>query len=918
MDIMALSNVWDPPSVIVLISVDRDFSYAMSSLCHQGYSVVIISLPDCTHASLKAFASATHDWYTDVLGVAPQNNGHATRNGTHPQSRGSMSSSTLQTSDVSLNALAACFTPSPPKTLFPIPIEPSSLADPPIDGVQNSSETLCEYSVPTSVTPAAAHVPDSPPSLPVVRGQRAESLGSPQDIQVFEPTKGEVDTVVSSNKEQPSVAPEIQDYGNEVSGQVHDQIEQDQEEDVPVMRHLSVSKVHPFSSVGSTPTDVVHECIHIDNADVDGKILVPSPIPSRESVQDERYRLEQMQIDSPRDALKTTHGSGSETPQTELGESTGRHPSHNFDAMKKLDKFLSGSHSNHGSPYVTCPDFVGGVRVEAVGTGSPSDPFADPVVYNANDLPGTSSYSNDRQHEPSAYGEAESPCYGDFEHDHESSSRSSSPEYVTTQRTIEESYFFPSESVDIPSLPVDIPLSSDDDDVASIIKPPPKTSSAFDAYQGEKTSAVVEEQRYEAYTPEPPSPSATRQEKGVARTDATSNEPIGYSSYNSTFSGCWDSRPTPTGHQASPGYRIIAESRPFRPHETTSSPSPVISSRSLGRISSAHSSAVSFHSIRSDSSGRDPSERALGKRPAAIVIAPPLSAGSYSSSSTETEIVYGWQCGTIEPATPERNERSLSSCSGSSPKTVPVVLSTFPDLSRAQTSPDRLSQQATVTPLNIIAAATRTKKSPVQTVASTSRVKTPANVQKFKPLIDVLRLEHREGRERLMSSDLGGKLLRHDANVYKKAGVNKLKLYLSSAQEAGVVSLHSVGIGGEIGVSLKRAYVVESLPPPPVPRPSSAPVAANILMSDTKESSNFGPLIAAMKLLSPSGHVVASILGSYLIKQDSKIYQKAGVSNFSQYMGKAESIGLVQFEGEHRDPKKWVVPGRNARLYGLK
>ena len=197
MDIMALSNVWDPPSVIVLISGDRDFSYAMSSLCHQGYSVVIISLPDCTHASLKAFASATHDWYTDVLGVAPQNNGHATRNGTHPQSRGSMSSSTLQTSDVSLNALAACFTPSPPKTLFPIPIEPSSLADPPIDGVQNSSETLCEYSVPTSVTPAAAHVPDSPPSLPVVRGQRAESLGSPQDIQVFEPTKGEVDTVVS-------------------------------------------------------------------------------------------------------------------------------------------------------------------------------------------------------------------------------------------------------------------------------------------------------------------------------------------------------------------------------------------------------------------------------------------------------------------------------------------------------------------------------------------------------------------------------------------------------------------------------------------------------------------------------------------------------------------------------------------------
>ncbi|KAG6918384.1 hypothetical protein DXG01_014785 [Tephrocybe rancida] len=54
------------PSTVVLISGDRDFAYAMSTLRLRGFKIVLIS-PGMVHRSLKAQASEYLDWNIDVL-----------------------------------------------------------------------------------------------------------------------------------------------------------------------------------------------------------------------------------------------------------------------------------------------------------------------------------------------------------------------------------------------------------------------------------------------------------------------------------------------------------------------------------------------------------------------------------------------------------------------------------------------------------------------------------------------------------------------------------------------------------------------------------------------------------------------------------------------------------------------------------
>ena len=54
------------PSTIVLISGDRDFAYALSTLRLRRYRVVLITLPNA-HSSLRAQASLCFDWISDVL-----------------------------------------------------------------------------------------------------------------------------------------------------------------------------------------------------------------------------------------------------------------------------------------------------------------------------------------------------------------------------------------------------------------------------------------------------------------------------------------------------------------------------------------------------------------------------------------------------------------------------------------------------------------------------------------------------------------------------------------------------------------------------------------------------------------------------------------------------------------------------------
>ncbi|KAG6876075.1 hypothetical protein C0992_001037 [Termitomyces sp. T32_za158] len=62
----AIDNPEPSLSTIILISGDRNFAYAMSTLRMRGYRIVLIS-PNTVHASLKAQASDCLDWYLDVL-----------------------------------------------------------------------------------------------------------------------------------------------------------------------------------------------------------------------------------------------------------------------------------------------------------------------------------------------------------------------------------------------------------------------------------------------------------------------------------------------------------------------------------------------------------------------------------------------------------------------------------------------------------------------------------------------------------------------------------------------------------------------------------------------------------------------------------------------------------------------------------
>jgi NYN domain len=61
-----------PPTTLILISGDHDFSYAISTLRLRQYFVVVIAPPSPTpHISLKAQASLFLDWNHDIIGKSP-------------------------------------------------------------------------------------------------------------------------------------------------------------------------------------------------------------------------------------------------------------------------------------------------------------------------------------------------------------------------------------------------------------------------------------------------------------------------------------------------------------------------------------------------------------------------------------------------------------------------------------------------------------------------------------------------------------------------------------------------------------------------------------------------------------------------------------------------------------------------------
>ncbi|TPX63068.1 hypothetical protein SpCBS45565_g06899 [Spizellomyces sp. 'palustris'] len=66
-DMMAFALDNGPPATIVLISGDRDFAYALSTLRNRQYHIILLTGKQGAHLSLKAQAHEVLDWRVDVL-----------------------------------------------------------------------------------------------------------------------------------------------------------------------------------------------------------------------------------------------------------------------------------------------------------------------------------------------------------------------------------------------------------------------------------------------------------------------------------------------------------------------------------------------------------------------------------------------------------------------------------------------------------------------------------------------------------------------------------------------------------------------------------------------------------------------------------------------------------------------------------
>src|SRR5205807_562072 len=72
-DMLAFAIDHDSPATIILIAGDRDYAYAMSTLRHRQYTVVLIvpSGPNISQ-SLHFQASVVIDWNYAILGKRPE------------------------------------------------------------------------------------------------------------------------------------------------------------------------------------------------------------------------------------------------------------------------------------------------------------------------------------------------------------------------------------------------------------------------------------------------------------------------------------------------------------------------------------------------------------------------------------------------------------------------------------------------------------------------------------------------------------------------------------------------------------------------------------------------------------------------------------------------------------------------------
>lgn len=71
-DMLAFALDNPAPAVVMLISGDRDFVYALSVLRHRRYTVVVVIPPSGSHITLKSQANVVLDWMFDIFANSPE------------------------------------------------------------------------------------------------------------------------------------------------------------------------------------------------------------------------------------------------------------------------------------------------------------------------------------------------------------------------------------------------------------------------------------------------------------------------------------------------------------------------------------------------------------------------------------------------------------------------------------------------------------------------------------------------------------------------------------------------------------------------------------------------------------------------------------------------------------------------------
>jgi hypothetical protein len=88
------------------------------------------------------------------------------------------------------------------------------------------------------------------------------------------------------------------------------------------------------------------------------------------------------------------------------------------------------------------------------------------------------------------------------------------------------------------------------------------------------------------------------------------------------------------------------------------------------------------------------------------------------------------------------------------------------------------------------------------------RIRTPPPL--YEAMVNALEEERLRGNTRVISSQLGGKILQSDKHIYKKANVTKLAEYIAKAKERGIVITGNLGgpmsSNGNIWVALHPIY----------------------------------------------------------------------------------------------------------------